>query len=56
MTALQPIKGTEAGLTGDDQVRIALGAIAERGGVAQMSDIYSAFDAVLNPQGYTLSD
>ena len=56
MTALQPIKGTDAGLTGDDQVRIALGAIAERGGVAQMSDIYAAFEAVLNPQGYTLSD
>ena len=56
MTALQPIKGTDAGLTGDEQVRIALRAIAERGGVAQMSDIYAEFEAILNPQGYTLSE
>lgn len=56
MTALEPIKGTDAGLTGDDQVRIALEAIRLQGGVAQMSDIYGAFEAVLNPRGYTLSD
>lgn len=56
MTTPLQIKGTDAGLTGDEQVRIALCAIAERGGVAQMSDIYAAFEAVLNPQGYTLSD
>jgi len=56
MTALQPIKGTDVGLTGDEQVRLALGAIAERGGVAQMNDIYAALEAALNPKGYTLSD
>ena len=47
MATLKPVKGTDAGLTGDDQVRIALGAISARGGVAQMSDIYAAFEAVL---------
>lgn len=56
MTALQPIKGTDAGLSGDEQVRIALTAIAEKGGVAQMSDIYAALEAALNPNGYTLSE
>lgn len=54
MTALQPIKGTDVGLTGADQVHIALSAIAERGGVAQTRDIYTAMEAVLNPKGYTL--
>ncbi len=56
MATLQPVKGTDAGLSGDDQVRIALGAIAERGGVAQMSDIYNAVDAVLKLKGFTLSE
>ncbi len=37
MTTLQPVKGTDAGLSGDEQVRIALTAIAEHGGVAQMT-------------------
>lgn len=56
MIAFKPIKGTDAGLTGDEQVRIALGAIAERGGVAEMADIYAALETVLNPKGYTLSE
>lgn len=56
MTSLKQVKGTDAGLSADDQVRIALGAIAERGGVAQMSDIYNAVEAVLNPNGFTLSE
>lgn len=56
MPILQPVKGTDAGLSGDDQVRIALGAIAERGGVAQMSDIYNAVDAVLKLKGFILSE
>lgn len=55
MTVLQPIKGTDVGLTGANQLHIALNAIAERGGVAQMRDIYTAMEAVLNPKGYTLS-
>lgn len=56
MTPLQPVKGTDAGLNGDEQVRIALTAISDRGGIAQMSDIYAAVEAVLNPKGYTLSE
>ena len=56
MATLKPIKGTDAGVSGDDQVRIALRAIAEHGGVAQMRDIYEAVEAVLNPKGFTLSE
>jgi hypothetical protein len=56
MSALKPITGADGGLSGDDQVRIALRAIAKHGGVAQMHDIYEAMEAVLNPKGFTLSD
>ena len=56
MATLKPVTGTDAGLFGDDQVRIALRAIAEHGGVAQMRDIYEAVETVLNPKGFTLSE
>ena len=53
---MKQFTGADAGLSGDDQVRIALRAIAENGGVAMMCDIYEAVEAVLNPKGFTLSE
>jgi hypothetical protein len=42
------VTGAEAGLTGDEQIRIALQTIIAGGGVAQMSDIYQAVERRLN--------
>ena len=50
------VTGAEAGLSGDDQIRIALRKIEERGGSAQMHELYEAVEehldgAALSPQG-----
>lgn len=50
------VTGAEAGLSGDDQIRIALSAILAHGGVAQMADIYDAVEAVLALQNLRLSE
>jgi hypothetical protein len=47
------VTGFEAGLSGDDQIRIALREIADRGGTAQMADIYAAVERQM--QGRRLS-
>jgi len=52
---LKPATGSDAGLSVDEQVRLALQAIAARGGVAQIRDIYDTVEAVLNRKGFTLS-
>lgn len=52
----RPVTGSEAGLTGDQQIRLALQRIAESGGRAQMGDLYAAIEDGINPVGYTLSD
>jgi hypothetical protein len=49
------VTGSDAGYSGEDQIAICLHKIAELGGVAQMQELYSAMEAVLNPQGMTLS-
>jgi hypothetical protein len=56
MTTLKPVTGAEAGLTGDDQIRIALEAVTNRGGVSKMHDIYEAVESALKPKGFTLSE
>ena len=56
LTLLKAVTGSDAGLSGDDQVRIALSVIADRGGIAQTREIYDAVEAVLNPKGFTLSE
>jgi ribosomal protein S19E (S16A) len=48
------VTGAEVGLSGDDQIRIALQAIADHGGVATMQQIYDAVSAHLT--GTHLSD
>ena len=53
---LSPVTGSEAGLSGDAQIRIALRRIADCGGIAQTRDIYDALDEALNPSGLKLSD
>jgi Restriction endonuclease len=54
-STLKPLTGAEAGLSGDEQVRLALREIASRGGCAQMSEIYDAVNATLKPKGFVLS-
>lgn len=49
------VTGSDAGYTGEDQVRICLQKIVDLGGVAPIQDLYAAMEAVLNPQGLTLS-
>lgn len=49
------VTGSEAGYTGDEQIEIALKQIVELGGRAQMADLYTAMEKVLNPRGLTLS-
>jgi hypothetical protein len=48
--------GADAGLSGDDQIRIALMTIVAKGGVARSRDFYDAIEVVLNPRGFTLSE
>lgn len=48
--------GSEAGIPGDEQIRIALRRIIARGGEAQMADLYDALEEHLRPLGFTLSD
>ena len=52
---LREVTGTEAGYSGEDQIRIMLERIHERGGAAMMQELYDAVEQVLNPQGMTLS-
>ncbi|MEH4661376.1 HNH endonuclease [Phytobacter diazotrophicus] len=52
---MNEVTGTDAGLSGLEQIEIALKAILSAGGVLQMAGIYSAVNAVLNKQGVTLS-
>jgi hypothetical protein len=47
------VTGSSAGLTSDEQIRIALQSIIDNGGIAQMPDIYQAVEKRLN--GLTLS-
>ena len=47
--------GFEAGLSGDDQIRIALHRMIECGGEARMPDIYEAVEARIRPKGLVLS-
>jgi Restriction endonuclease len=42
------VTGAEAGLSGDDQIRIALQAIRDHGGVAEIKEIYQAVEKHLN--------
>jgi hypothetical protein len=50
------VTGAEAGLSGDDQIGIALARIIDRGGEAQIKDIYEAVEDRIGPRGYSLSE
>lgn len=54
--SLREVTGSEAGYSGTEQIRIALRQIVDKGGVAQTPDLYAAMEAILNPQGMTLSE
>lgn len=54
MTQLHLLTGAEAGLSGEEQIRIALRAMVANDGVAQMADIYKAIEQRMN--GAKLSD
>ena len=56
MREVQEMTGVEAGLPSNEQMRIALEAIVDNGGTAQITDIYAAVErhmggAVLSEQG-----
>ena len=53
---LTPVTGKDAGLSGDDQIRIALREMVKRGGRAVMGDLYAAVEAVVNAKAFTLSE
>ena len=55
MSTSKDVTGWEAGLSGDEQIRIALGEIIKRGGQARTPDIYVALEQVLSARGLTLS-
>lgn len=55
-TQLKKMTGYEAGLSGDDQIRLALQRIIERGGAASIQDIYDAVENNINLRGFTLSE
>jgi len=55
MKHLREVTGSEAGLSGDEQIRIALRRIIKRGGEAQMADLYDALETYVQAQGFSLS-
>lgn len=56
MADLQEVTGFEAGLTGDQQIQIALKEIVGKGGTATMAELYEPLERYLNENGRTLSD
>lgn len=56
MNDLRQATGSDAGFSGDEQIRIALQRIIERGGETQMADLYDAVNERLRPLGCVLSD
>ena len=48
MKEIRAMTGVEAGLSANAQMRIALEAIVNNGGAAQMSDIYAAVERQMN--------
>ena len=55
MADLQEATGFEAGLTGDQQIQIALKEIVDKGGTASMTELYIPLEQRLNENGQTLS-
>lgn len=55
MNEPKQLTGFEAGLSGDEQIRIALQRMIERGGEAQMPDIYDSVESRIRPRGFALS-
>jgi hypothetical protein len=56
MSEARKTTGFDAGLSGDDQIRLVLQRIVDRGGEAEMADLYAAVEDRLGPMGLTLSD
>ncbi len=55
MNEVKQVTGFEAGLSGDEQIRIALLRMIEHGGEAQMPDVYEAVESRIRPRGLALS-
>lgn len=53
---LRQATGFEAGISGDEQIRIVLRRIIARGGEAQMADLYDALEEQMRSRDFTLSD
>ena len=56
MNLKQEVTGYDAGLTGDQQIQIALQEIIDQGGKATMADLYKPLEAILNENSQTLSN
>ena len=52
---LEEVTGFDTGLSGEQQIQIALREIVARGGKAKMADLYGPLNAVLKEDGKTLS-
>jgi hypothetical protein len=55
-TKPKPATGSDAGLSGDDQIRLVLQEIVRRGGRAKTGDLYPVVESVMNANGFTLSE
>lgn len=55
MADLVKATGFEAGLSGEQQIRVALKEIVDQGGMATMSKLYVPLELLLNKNGLTLS-
>lgn len=56
MSDLVETTGSEAGLTGDEQIRLAIRCIMDKGGEAHTKDFYEVINARMASKGYTLSN
>lgn len=56
MTKTKLVTAADAGISGDEQLKIALQTIVANGGVAQMRQIYTAVNEELHKNGYQLSE
>ena len=52
---MKKVTGADAGLSGDEQIRLSLKRIIGLGGVGKMGQLYSAIEEVINQDGFTLS-
>lgn len=53
---LTPGTGNDAGISGDEQIRLILRELVRRGGRAKTGELYPAVETTMNAKGFTLSE